>query len=199
MRFSSSPLRDKVDCFTTRFDFGANCPLHLSIPAYHLPVYASQCLLPHTAQDSVLDCWLSFVKAVITDRSLPCASRRNPHRSERDSLPSFGSYHPIARLSKRLCLTPWLLPSLVDQTVRPDDPTPSLHLHYRDFYTTTSWSAPVPRIGTLTLMGLPLEFLPYHRNDRFPRSPQEPGSGSGHFYAGRRPGSIQVSPGLILE
>ena len=74
MTFLSSPLRDKVDCFTTRFDFGANCPLHLSIPAYHLPVYASQCLLPHTTQDSVLDCWLSFVKAVITDHSLPCAS-----------------------------------------------------------------------------------------------------------------------------
>jgi hypothetical protein len=62
-----------------------------------------------------------------------------------------------------------------------------------------SWSAPVPRIGTLTLMGPPLGFLPYHRNDRFPRSPQEPDSGSRHFYAGRRPGSKQVSPGLILE
>jgi len=41
-------------------------------------------------------------------------------------------------------------------------------------------------------------FLPYHRNDRFPRSTQEPGSGSCHLYAGRRPGSMQVSPGLIL-
>ena len=46
-----------------------------------------------------------------------------------------------------------LLPSLVDQAIRPDDPTPSLHLHYRDFNTTTSWSAPVLRIGTLTLVG----------------------------------------------
>ncbi len=27
-------------------------------------------------------------------------------------------------------------------------------------------------------------FLPYHRNDRFPRSTQEPGSGSRHLYAG---------------
>jgi len=83
MTFPSSPLRDNVDCFTTRFDFGVNCPLHLSIPAYHLPIYASQCLLPHTTQDSVLDCWLSFVKAVIADRSLPCASRRNPHQTVR--------------------------------------------------------------------------------------------------------------------
>jgi hypothetical protein len=52
----------------------------------------------------------------------------------------------------------------------------------------------VPRIGTLTLVGPPFEFLPYHRNDRFPRSTQEPGSGSRHLYAGRRPGSKQVLP-----
>jgi hypothetical protein len=42
-----------------------------------------------------------------------------------------------------------------------------------------------------------LEFLPYHRNDRFARSTQEPGSGSRDLYAGRRPGSMQVSPGLV--
>ena len=101
--------------------------------------------------------------------------------------------------SQRLCLTPWFLPLLVDQIARPDDPTPSLHLHYRDFNTTARWSAPVPRIGTLILVGPPLGFLPYHRNDRFPRSTQEPDSGSHHLYAGRRPGSKQVSPGLILE
>ena len=48
-------------------------------------------------------------------------------------------------------------------------------------------------------MGPPLEFLPYHRDDRFPRSAQEPNLGSRHLYAGRRPGSMQVSPELILE
>ena len=41
---------------------------------------------------------------------------------------------------------------------------------------------------------LHFEFLPYHRNDRFPRSTQEPGSGSRHLYAGRHPGSKQVLP-----
>ena len=55
------------------------------------------------------------------------------------------------------------------------------------------------RIGTLTLMGPPLEFLPYHRSDRFPRSAQEPGSGSCYLYAGRHPSSRQVTLGLILE
>ena len=167
MTFPSSPLRDKVNCFTTRFDFGANCPLHPSIPAYYLPVYASQCLLPHTAQDSVLDCWLSFVKAVIAGRSLPCASRRNPHRSGRDSLPSSGSYHPVA-FSSEPCLITKFLPSLVDQAVRPDDPTPSLHPHYRDFFTTTSWSVPVLRIGTLTLVGLPLRVSPFASERQVP-------------------------------
>jgi hypothetical protein len=37
------------------------------------------------------------------------------------------------------------LPSLVDQTVRPDDPTPSLHLHYRDFNTT--WRTYEAKVG----------------------------------------------------
>ena len=44
-------------------------------------------------------------------------------------------------------------------------PTPSLHLYYRDFNITTNWSAPVLRLGTLILMGLPLGLLPYPRND----------------------------------
>ena len=48
-------------------------------------------------------------------------------------------------------------------------------------------------------MGPPLGFLPYHRNDRFPRSTQEPDSRSRHLYAGRRPGSKQDSPELIPE
>ena len=73
------PIERQGRLLHNTFNFGANCPLHLSIPAYHLPVYASRCLLPYTAQDSVLDCWLGFVKAVIADHSLPCASRRNSH------------------------------------------------------------------------------------------------------------------------
>jgi hypothetical protein len=77
------------------------------------------------------------------------------HTTVRDSLPSYGSYHLAAHITKRRGLALWLLPSLVGQTVRPDDPTPSLHLHYRDFNATTSQSAPVSRIGTLTLVGAP--------------------------------------------
>jgi hypothetical protein len=72
------------------------------------------------------------------------------------------------RSSQRPCLTSWLLPLLVDQTVRPDDPIPSLHLHYRDFNTTTSWSAPVLRIGTLTLVGPPIWVSPLSSERQVP-------------------------------
>ncbi len=69
----------------------------------------------------------------------------------------------------------------------------------RDFLTTAGWSALVPRIGTLILVGPPLGFLPYHRDDRFPRSPKKPGSESRHLYTGGRLGSQQVSPKIILD
>jgi len=69
----------------------------------------------------------------------------------------------------------------------------------RGFFTTMGWSAPVLRIGTLTLVGPPLEFLPYHRSDRFPGSAQKPGSSSRHLYTGGRLGSKQVSSNSILN
>jgi hypothetical protein len=68
----------------------------------------------------------------------------------------------------------------------------------RDFFATSGWSAPVSRIGTLTLVGPPLGFLPSHRDDRFPRSVHEPGSSSRRLYGGHRPGSRQAPPGLVL-
>ena len=76
-------------------------------------------------------------------------------------------------------------------------PPPSLQSHYGTFRTTTRWSAPVPRIGTLPLAGPPLAVLPSHRGDRFPRSIQEPGSRSCRLHAGCRPDSKQVPSGLV--
>ena len=35
-----------------------------------------------------------------------------------------------------------------------DDVTPSVQCHYNPFFPTTGYSAPVPRIGTLSLMGV---------------------------------------------
>jgi hypothetical protein len=47
-----------------------------------------------------------------------CASRRTPHTSGRDSLPSSGSYHLTTRLTERFYLSARLLPSLVDQVIK---------------------------------------------------------------------------------
>src|SRR5512135_2697749 len=88
---------------------------------------------------------------------------------------------------------------LVDPTIRLGDWAPSLHAHYRHFDATTSPSAPVPRIGTLALVGPPLGLLPSHRGDRFPGSMFEPGADSRHLHAERHAGSKRISPALIPE
>jgi hypothetical protein len=87
----------------------------------------------------------------------------------------------------------------VDQLMKQGEWAPSLHAHYRHFHATTSPSAPVPRIGTQALVGLPLGLLPSHRGDRFPGSLFEPESDSRHLNAGRRAGSKRLSPALIPE
>ena len=57
-------------------------------------------------------------------------------------------------LSKRF------LPLPVDPPIKPDGAAPLLQHHYSAFITHTGNSAPVLRLGTLTLAGLPLEWLP---------------------------------------
>lgn len=59
-----SPLGDGVGCFD-ECDFGAIFPFTY-VPAYTLPVYASQCPLPGTTQDSVHRCRLGFAAAAIS-------------------------------------------------------------------------------------------------------------------------------------
>src|SRR5512135_3430514 len=88
---------------------------------------------------------------------------------------------------------------LVDLTIRLGDWAPSLYAHYRHFNATTSPSAPVPRFGTLALVGPPLGLLPSHRGDRFPGSMFEPESDSRHLHAGRHAGGMRISPALIPE
>ncbi len=53
-----------------------------------------------------------------------------------------------------------LLPFLVKLQFTLDMSVPWLHLHYKDLNATTNRSAPVLHIGTLTLVGSPLGFLP---------------------------------------
>src|ERR1700739_5078292 len=49
------------------------------VPAYALPVYASQWPLPATTQDSVHGCWLGFAAAAITAPELHALKRHNSH------------------------------------------------------------------------------------------------------------------------
>jgi len=119
-----------------------------------------------------------------------------PHGTGCEHLDSSGPYCPAAM--KQLRLIHWFLPSLVDPSIRLNNITPSLHPHYE----TSSLLRVISSLCSTSVLSLSwvlhFEFLPYHRNDRFPRSTQELGSGSRHLYAGHRPSSIKVSPGLIL-
>ena len=76
---------------------------------------------------------------------------------------------------------------LVDFWIRLNNPPPFAPDALPSFITTTGWSAPVFRIGTLILVGLPLEFLPYYRNDRFPRCTWKPESSSRRLHTGCHP------------
>jgi len=66
--------------------------------------------------------------------------------------------------------SPRLFPFQVDRFMRLNSAAPLLQFHYRPFIAHTGSSAPVPRIGTLTLAGPLLALLPLHRGDRFPSS-----------------------------
>ena len=65
-------------------------PVHF-IPAYNLPVYASQRPLPDATQDSVRGCLLGFTAAVIADGRLQraCKAQRSSNRTGR--FPASGS------------------------------------------------------------------------------------------------------------
>jgi hypothetical protein len=60
---------------------------------------------------------------------------------------------PMASQENGFALSTGFLPSPVDPRPELNNAAPSLQLHYRTFITTTSCPAPVPRIGTLVLMG----------------------------------------------
>src|SRR5215472_15692900 len=59
-----SPLGDRVG-YSDHVRFRGYFPVHF-IPAYNLPVYASQWPLPDTTQDSVRGCSLGFTAAAIS-------------------------------------------------------------------------------------------------------------------------------------
>jgi len=73
-------------------------------------------------------------------------------RTVRDSLPSYGSRHPVdGNQPSSTSACPNGSSLTVGRQASPGGPSPSLQPHYRAFSTTTRRSAPVPRTGTQPL------------------------------------------------
>src|SRR6516225_9003102 len=85
-----SPLRDRVG-YSDHDRFRGYFPVHF-IPAYNLPVYASQRPLPDATQDSVRGCSLGFAAAVIADGRLQRACKAQPARIRTSPIRASGSY-----------------------------------------------------------------------------------------------------------
>lgn len=88
---------------------------------------------------------------------------------------------------------------MVDYSIKLEQRSPFAPVPLRTFITTTGYSAAVPRIGTLTLSGASTLGFSLSIGTTASHVPhKKPHSGSCHFYAGRHPGSKQISPGFIL-
>ena len=107
--------REIKSATSTAIDFGANHPLH-TIPAYVLPVYASQARLPPTTQDSVQDCGLGFVLATIAGSTCSLSfSRRNSLKFRPVGFPEYGFkrlLHPKSASASRGLKAPAYTPRL---------------------------------------------------------------------------------------
>ena len=102
------------------------------------------------------------------------------------------SAHPapsIEPYSNGFALVMQLLPSPVGRLPRQDTAAPSVQSHYRTFHPYYGLLRPyAPHRYSGSRGGFPLERLPWHRDDRFPRSATEPDPGSRRLQAGPRSG-----------
>jgi len=94
-----SPLRDRVS-YSDHDRFRGYFPVHF-IPAYNLPVYASQRPLPDATQDSVRGCLLGFTAAVIADGRLQRACKAQPAQIRTCAIHAYGSY--LGWLTRKRC------------------------------------------------------------------------------------------------
>ena len=99
-----SPLRDRVS-YSDHDRFRGYFPVHF-IPAYNLPVYASQRPLPDATQDSVRGCSLGFAAAVIADGRLQRACKAQPAQIRTGPIRAYGS-HLGCLTAKRLSGHGW--------------------------------------------------------------------------------------------
>jgi len=88
----------------TTIDFGAIFPF-TAVPAYKLPVYASQWPLPDTTQDSVRGCWLSFTAAAIPGDWVTCAYKAQPAQIRTSPIRASGLYGAlfVKEASRHFC------------------------------------------------------------------------------------------------
>ena len=93
-----SPLRDRVG-YSDHDRFRGYFPVHF-IPAYNLPVYASQRPLPDATQDSVRGCSLGFAAAVIADGRLQRACKAQPAQIRTGPIRALGSYLECLTLNR---------------------------------------------------------------------------------------------------
>ena len=84
-----SPQRDRVG-YSDRVRFRGYFPVHF-IPAYNLPVYASQWPLPDTTQDSVRGCSLGFAAAAISGDRVQRTCTAQPAQNRTCGFPAYGS------------------------------------------------------------------------------------------------------------
>jgi hypothetical protein len=96
-----SPLRDRVS-YSDHDRFRGYFPVHF-IPAYNLPVYASQRPLPDATQDSVRGCLLGFTAAVIADGRLQRACKAQPAQIRTCGFPAYGSHLGYRRRNVAVC------------------------------------------------------------------------------------------------
>ncbi len=89
MKFCLPPCGIRSATSTT-IDFGAITPFTL-VPAYNLPVYASQGPLPDTTQDSVRGCRLGSTAVAISGDMVPCAFKAQPPQIPSCGFPAMGS------------------------------------------------------------------------------------------------------------
>src|SRR5215472_9060420 len=91
-----------------------------------------------------------------------------PWLSPRNASEPMRCLPPMASQENGFALSTGFLPSPVDPRPERNNAAPSLQLHYRTFITTTSCPAPVPRIGTLVLMGPPIWTSPFASRRQVP-------------------------------
>src|SRR6516164_7142500 len=97
-----SPLSDRVG-YSDHVRFRGYFPVHF-IPAYNLPVYASQWPLPDTAQDSVRGCSLGFTAAAISGDKVQrtCTAQRSSNRTCRSPASSSPTGFIVRHTEKKL-------------------------------------------------------------------------------------------------